>query len=155
MNKRFIILLITSLTLFSACEIDDICVEPTTPNLVLRFYDATSTTTLKANDSLYIWAEGKDSIFLNQTVDSIAIPLNPLATQTVYNLSQGTLSLNKLTITYNPTEEFVSRSCGYRFIYNDITFNVDSPVNGWISSITPATIQSITNQNSAHVQVFH
>ena len=153
--KKYLILLVITFGLISACEIDDICVEPTTPNLVLRFYDATSTTTLKATDSLYIWAEGKDSIFLNQSVDSIAIPLNPLATETVYNLSQGTLLLNKLTITHTAAEEFVSRSCGFRYIYNDVSINVDTPLNSWISSITPITIPSITNQNSAHVQVFH
>lgn len=154
MKKYFIFLLFT-LTIIFACEIDDICVEPTTPNLVLRFYDATSTTTLKATDSLYIWAEGKDSIFLNQSVDSIAIPLNPLATETIYNVSKGTLLLNKLTITHAAEEDFVSRSCGFRYIYSDISIGLDSPSNSWISSITPTTIPSITDQNSAHVQVFH
>ncbi|MCH3884932.1 DUF6452 family protein [Tenacibaculum aquimarinum] len=155
MNKRFLTFLIATVSLISACEIDDICVEPTTPNLVLRFYDATSTTTIKATDSLYIWAEGKDSLYLNEAVDSIAIPLNPLTSETVYNLSQGTLLLNKLTITYTPEEEFTSRSCGYRFTYKDVSLSIDSPSNSWISSLTPTTIPSITNQDTAHVQVFH
>lgn len=153
--KKHFIFFIVALSFFYACDIDDICTDPTTPNLVLRFYDATSTTTLKSTDSLYVWAEGKDSIFLNQSLDSIAIPLNPLATETVYNLSKGTLLLNKLTINYTTEEDYVSRSCGHRFVFKDMVLSIDNPSNSWISTITPNEISSITSQNSAHVQVFH
>ncbi len=156
MKKYFFIVLIF-IGLISACEIDDICTDPTTPNLVLRFYDATSTSTLKVTDSLYIWAVGRtDSIFKNQVTDSIAIPLNPLTTEMVYNLSKGTLLLNKLTISYTVQEEYVSRSCGFRYVYSNVSLAIDAPTNKWISSITPNTvIPIINNQNSAHVQVFH
>lgn len=147
--------LLTFLIAFISCDIDDICVEPTTPNLVLRFYDATSTTTLKTTDSLYIWAEGRDTLFFNQVLDSVAIPLDVSNTTTVYNLSKGTLLLNQLTVDYLPEDEFVSRSCGFRVIFNDVDLSVDNPANSWISSITPDNITTINNQNSAHVQVFH
>lgn len=153
--KRILFILTLLITILYSCEIDDICVEPTTPNLVLRFYDATSTTTLKLTDSLYVWAEGKDSILINQVVDSIAIPINTATTSTVYNLSKGTQLLNKLTISYTTQDDYVSRSCGYKVIFNDVTLSVDSPTNNWISSITPTELTTINSQTSAHVQVFH
>lgn len=155
MKKIFLsILLITCV--ISACSIDDICTEPSTPNLVLRFYDVTSTTTLKSTDSLYVWAEGKDSIIVNQAVDSIAIPLNSEANSTVYNFAKGRNLVNKITVTYTPESEYVSRSCGYRIIFNDANLDLSTPANGWISSIAPRTpIATINSQTSAHVQVFH
>lgn len=154
--KKIILSIIVIASVISACSIDDICTEPSTPNLVLRFYDVTSTSTLKSTDSLYVWAEGKDSILVNQAVDSIAIPLNSEATATVYNFAKGRNLLNKITITYTPESEYVSRSCGYRIIFNDANLDLSTPANGWISSIAPRTsIATINSQTSAHVQVFH
>lgn len=152
--RKILSLLITLIVAYS-CTIDDICTEPTTPQLILRFYDATSTTTLKATDSLYVWAEGKDSLFINQATDSIALPLDINAQTTVYNLAKGTQLLNQITVSYTTEDEFVSRSCGYRVVFNDVNLNLNSPVNSWISSVTPTSLTTINNQTAAHVQVFH
>ena len=150
--KKTPLLIFLIIILISACEKDDFCTQnPVTPNLVLRFYDDTNRETLKSIDVLYVWAEGKDSIYTNVSTDSIAIPLNSLATETIYNFSDGT-TVNKFTITYTPEEEYVSRSCGFRVIFNDATFTSD---NTWITDFTPSTLTTINSQSSAHVQVFH
>ena len=68
---------ISVLCMISSCEKDDICTQnPLTPSLILRFYDAEDISALKTATSLYVWADGKDSIYQNVTTDSIAIPLN-------------------------------------------------------------------------------
>lgn len=150
--KKTPLLIFLIIILISACEKDDFCTQnPVTPNLVLRFYDDTNRETLKNIPTLYVWAEGKDSIYTNASTDSIAIPLNSLATETMYNFSDGT-TVNKFTITYTPEEEYVSRSCGFRVIFNDATFTSD---NTWITDFTPSTLTTINSQSSAHVQVFH
>lgn len=137
--------------LLLACEKDDFCTQnPVTPKLVLRFYDANNRTQPKAVESLHVWASGKDSIVVNQSLDSIAIPLNSIATETVYNFSKGTL-VNQFTISYTPTQIYVSRSCGFKVNFNDVVFNSN---NTWITDINTTTT-TIDNQNSAHVQIFH
>lgn len=150
MRKK--LLLIFIIIVIYACEKDDFCTQnPVTPNLVLRFYDDTNRETLKSVDALYVWAEGKDSIYTNVSTDSIAIPLNSLAGETMYNFSNGT-TVNTFTITYTPEEEYISRSCGFRIIFNDAIFTSN---NTWITDFTPSTLTTINSQSSAHVQVFH
>jgi hypothetical protein len=152
MIKNSVLLFLVSV-IFFACEKDDFCTQnPVTPNLILRFYDDLDRETLKNVSSFYVWAEGKDTIFENVTTDSIYIPLNSLATETVYNLSTEN-TINKFTIKYTPKEEYVSRSCGYSMIFNEVTFSSNSST--WIKDFTPSSITTINNQNTAHVQIFH
>ena len=79
--------ILTILVLFcviTSCEKDDFCtLNPITPKLVLRFYDNVNKTQLKNVNQLYVWAAGKDSILVNQSTDSISIPLNSIANETV------------------------------------------------------------------------
>ncbi|MBT3741689.1 MAG: DUF6452 family protein [Polaribacter sp.] len=150
--RKIIIFIFLSIIIISACEKDDFCVQnPITPNLVLRFYDANNREALKSVSSFYIWAEGKDTIFENISADSIYIPLNSLATETVYNFSKGN-TINQFTIKYTPEDEYISRSCGFRTIFNEVTFISD---NTWISDFTPEEVTTIDHQNEAHVQIFH
>lgn len=135
----------------AACEKDDFCTQnPITPKLVLRFYDTNNRTQPKAVESLYVWASGKDSILANQSLDSISIPLNSIATETVYNFSKGNV-VNQFTISYTPTQIYVSRSCGFKVNFNDVNFNSN---NTWITDIIAKTT-IIDKQNTAHVQIFH
>jgi len=152
MKKNILFIFLVSF-IISACEKDDFCViNPVTPNLVLRFYDDINRETLKNVDDFYVWAEGKDTIFKNVSTDSIYIPLNNLSTETVYNLSTGNI-VNKFTIRYIPKEEYVSRSCGFRMVFNDVTFAPN--LSTWIKDFTPNSLTVIDNQNSAHVKIFH
>jgi hypothetical protein len=129
--------------------------------LVLRLYDATNRDTIKSAKFLSIWAEGKDTIsgYQSVTKDSIAIPLNSLTSESVYhfkiNTLEGNLANNQIetfTIQYAPVHEFVSRSCGYRVLFNEVTFSSN---NTWIQEFTPSTLTTIDNQNAAHVKIYH
>ena len=159
MNKNILYILLFTI-IFSACEKDDICLSPTTPKLILRFYDTANPTEFKSPASLSIWAEGKDSLstYTNVTLDSIAIPLNTNGTQTVYNFKTsetGNIADNKyntLTINYTTEEIFVSRSCGLKSIFNTVTITSDG---GWFQSFTPNSITTIDNETSAHVKIYH
>ena len=138
-------------TFMASCEKDDFCTQnPVTPRLVLRFYDINDRTQPKAVGSLYVWASGKDSILVNQSLDSISIPLNSIASETIYNFSKGS-TVNQFTIRYTPTQIYVSRSCGFKVNFTDVSFTSN---NTWIADITPTTT-TIDNQNAAHVQIFH
>ena len=90
MKKCFGILLLC-LFAFNACEKDDFCTTtPVTPNLVIRFYDKDDITSVKSVSRLSVIAQSKtDSLIETKTLDSIAIPLNGLASETVYILKMN------------------------------------------------------------------
>ena len=76
--KKYLILFIVFLVTQLSCEKDDICVEPITPSLIIKFYDDEDHSQPKQLSSPYIWAVGKDSLsnYSNESLDSIALPLD-------------------------------------------------------------------------------
>jgi len=160
--RKIIFLLGFVLLINTSCEKDDFCLQnPITPSLIITFYDDVNRETPKNVRRLSIIAQSKtDSLFTNSASDSIAIPLNSLDTKTVYvlkkNDADGTRANNQIatfTIEYTPQDTYVSRSCGYKVTFNNITFSKDT--NSWIKDFTPNTSTTIDNQNAAHVQIFH
>lgn len=159
--KKIIALLFLSIVIISACEKDDFCTQnPVTSKLILRFYDTDNTEVLKKVKKLSVWAENKDTIvsYTSIDTDSIAIVLNPNDSKTVYHFKMNDTDGKKInnkeevfTIDYTPENEYISRSCGFKITFNDITF---SPDNTWITGFTQIET-TINNQNAAHVQVFH
>lgn len=146
---------------FNACEKDDICLSSVTPKLILRFYDAANPSTLKSVQNISVWVQGKDTLsnYKSANLDSIAIPLNTNASQTVYNIKKNSVngnivnnSTNQLTITYTTEDVYVSRSCGFKTIFNTVTITAS---NGWVQSFTPSTLTTINNETKAHVKIFH
>ncbi|MFK8060098.1 MAG: DUF6452 family protein [Polaribacter sp.] len=160
--KKTIVLLGFILLIITSCEKDDFCLQnPVTPNLVITFFDDANRLIPKDVERLSIIALSKTAnLITNITTDSIAIPLNSLATETVYKLTMNNVDgatandvIATFTIKYTPKNDYVSRSCGFRVIFDDVSFSAD---NSWIKNITPtSTITNIDNQNSAHVQIFH
>jgi len=158
MKRVIFAILCMLLIIIYSCEKDDFCLtNPVTPNLVIRFYDASNEDNTKQVDSLTVWAEGKDSLYIGVSSDSIALPLNTLANNTVYHLSNGYTTLETFTIQYATEEEYISRSCGFRVIFNDILINRDTTEieDTWITSFTPDTITTINSQENAHIEIFH
>ncbi len=137
-----------------SCEVDDICTETVlTPKLIIRFYDATDTTLLKSVEGIYVWAENKDSLYVNTSVDSIALPLNTQLTTTKYLLSTNSV-VDTLYLHYDNQEIYISRSCGYK--YNFVLQNETHISNEWISSFeTIETPQIIENEQAAHLKIYH
>lgn len=154
--KQTILILLVSVALFSACEKDDFCTQnPVTPRLIIRFYDDTNRETTKRVQNLVINSEANsDTIarYNGVSTDSIVIPLNPNALETIYNFSKDGV-VNQFSINYDIQEEYVSRSCGYKIVYTNLEFS--SPTNTWFTDFTPKTLLNLNDQTTAHVQVFH
>ena len=155
--KKIILLLLISLLLFS-CEKDDICdaSNATTPRLVIEFYDnSVATPTLKSVTNLKAVASGmQEGVVFNNSLpvtnplryltnsNKIYLPLNPSGTTTTYSLKYdfGGASENEDIVTYNYATQavYVSRACGYKYLFNLTNTNtnilsVDS--NNWIKNI--------------------
>ncbi len=170
-NKKHILQLIGScifsLIVFSTCEKDDFCIDnPVTPKLVIRFYDNFNRDLTKRVDRLSIFLENAaDSIIKQQNTDSIAIPLNPadFLNHTTKEITfifrtedekiANTEKEAKLKIAYIPQEDYVSRSCGFRVIFNEVA--LETIESGWIKELNTEDLTTIDNQNAAHIQIFH
>lgn len=148
--KKYILSIIVVITLITSCEKDDICIDPVTSNLVIRFYDNANPTEYKSRVDLYVWAEGRDTIYDDVSTDSIAIPLNPAEDFTIYHLSSDDIE-DTITINYTREEVFVSRSCGYKYNFNDLTLT--DVTNNWIIS-TEITNQTVENETE-HIKILH
>ena len=157
MKKYYLFLSLIAL-LISSCEKDDFCIEPITPNMIIRFYNATNISETKAVTDLTVNPNDLDSIYINVSIDSIVIPLDVTSNQIIYNFSSGT-NVDILTIDYEIEEVFVSRSCGFKAIFNNVTITSDVS-NDWIIGLTETlentiTIPTINDESAAHVQIFH
>ena len=156
--KKYYLLLTLIALLVSSCEKDDFCIEPITPNMVIRFYNATNITQTKPVEDLSVNPEGFDELYSNANLDSILIPLDVTSNQIIYNLSSES-NIDVITINYDVEEVFVSRSCGFKAIFNNVSVSSDVS-NDWIIGLTETlentiTIPTIDNETAAHVKIFH
>jgi len=148
---------------FYSCQKDDICIDPITPNLIIRFYDFTNSAQFKAVNNLQIKNIDIDSIYNNNIVstDSIAIPLNINQDVTKYVLSinsndQTLINSDTITISYTRKPTFVSRSCGFKTVFNNVNISLTTDNDNWIKGIsTIDSLQNITDEKKAHVKILH
>lgn len=148
--KKHLLTIIAIFILIISCQKDDICIDPVTPNLIIRFYDNDNPTEYKSVSDLYVWAEDLDTLYNDATTDSIAIPLNPSQDFTMYHLSSGTTQ-DDIIINYSREEVFVSRSCGFKYNFNDLSLS--DVTNNWILN-TEITNQTVENETE-HIKILH
>ncbi len=155
------------LSIIWSCERDDICIEENTPHLIIRFFDHENPTDYKKVINLKVQIEGIDGDYVNETItaftDSIAIPVKVTEDITSFKLiingnDQDDTNDNEdvFDLNYIREDVFVSRSCGYKTLYYDVTTSLINDNDNWIRSIeTVKDPQDILNQNSDHVKIFH
>jgi len=126
--------------------------------MIIRFYNATNISQIKPVTDLSINPVGYDDIYSIENLDSIVLPLDVTSNQIIYNFSTGS-NQDIITIDYDVEEVFVSRSCGFKAIFNNLTVTSDLS-NDWIIGLTETlentiTITTIENESAAHLQIFH
>ena len=175
--KSFPLFIVTLVLL--GCEKDDICAEstPTTPRLIIRFYDNINQESTKTVTDVVAYGLNEDNtvVILNNqfvaTTDSLILPLQTDKNSTRIVLHKdysiddnGTPDTNDdivlgnpdvITISYEREDVYVSRACGYKTVFNNISFSLENDSDNWIlgSEIAPNT--NVTNETSAHVKIFH
>ena len=168
MKKIIFILLLVICFGQSACERDDICAEttPTTPLLIIRFFDAESPLDAKAPNNLAIVAEGsipeETGFTVTAGTDSIAVPLRTAEDITTYSFiinsqeeDDEPINVDELVFTYIRDEEYVSKACGFRVIYDELLAALDSQDDGaWIQNIIIEN-PTVNDQVEAHISIFH
>ncbi|MCF6350007.1 MAG: DUF6452 family protein [Flavobacteriaceae bacterium] len=142
---------------FISCEKDDICIDPTTPKLIVVFYDNVNQLEKKEVPNLKIEIESL-GVFVPINVtsnDSIRIPLRIDVDLTKIRLSKQETDQEEIvdvfTLNYLRSEIFVSRSCGFKTTYSEVS-DTDLTTN-WINSLT--INQTIADETAKHISIFH
>ena len=156
--KKLLTLSAVLLLCLTACEPDDICLEGTlgTPRLIVVFYDKNQTDTKKSVADLQVKGMGMETLLNDATADSLALPLKTLVSSTSFSLTttqNGNAVEDIITFNYDPEDQFISRACGYKTIFNNLTFSTANSLN-FISSIE-ILISTIPDTNNTHVKILH
>jgi hypothetical protein len=178
--KKIIALLLIVLSTSSSCEKDDICDAntPTTPRLIIEFYDISNPSVLKNVTNLKVIGEGMtEGIIFNPSAtgesqyltngNKIAIPLKIDGDTTTYdfilnsgNANAALIDTDKVTFNYSRENVFVSRACGFKTLFQFASSNriVHTPVPTsklltWMQYISVEK-SNIANENETHIKVF-
>ncbi len=164
-NTLYIALMCVIGTFIVGCEKDEICLADITPKLIIRFYDIENPNEYKKVAKINVQIEGIEGYYFNvsTTTDSIAIPI-----KVTEDISRFKLTINQndaddtndntdvFDLNYIREDIFISRSCGYKTVFNEVTTKLNTDSDNWIKKIeTVANPQNILNQKSKHVKIFH
>ncbi|WP_343697508.1 DUF6452 family protein [Flavobacterium sp.] len=180
--KKIVSLLLIFTFGLSGCEKDDICDAntPTTPRLVIEFYDNAAPTVLRPVTNLKVVGVGKDdtdAIVFNENGTSvtkyltsgskISIPLKTDGTSTsykfIFNATSASPNTDVLTFNYATQSVYVSRACGFKTTFTlnprDATANSGliktDPAGDGIWMLNVNVVESnIELENETHVKVY-
>lgn len=177
-NYNVIPLLVIAFLLIS-CERDDICPgsTPTTPSVIIELYDFANQESSKNVFGLVVAGVGNEFVlpgFNMVTTNKLILPLKTDQNTTQYLLikeasinNNGTPNdttddtydgnYDTLTINYDRKDVYVSRACGYKTIFENVTLNLDSSdTDPWILSQQPLNPnQTVENETTTHFNIFH
>ncbi|MGB3776029.1 MAG: DUF6452 family protein [Leeuwenhoekiella sp.] len=165
MVKRYILCCLLFLLALSACERDDICAEstPTTPLLVIAFFDENNRTQSKPINLEVSAVGGMDTIKIeNDTI--ISIPLRTDATNTSFifyknrnipGAVEDPDNRDRVTFNYNINEIYIDRACGFKVNYDALTAQaIGGSDDRWISDIS-INNSTIINDSTYQVSIIH
>jgi len=170
------ILLIAMLSI--SCERDDICPDatPTTPRLIIDLLDALNPDTKKNGFDLVVIGVDNDDFlpdYIFQDTDDLILPLRTDDNTTEYILikeasvnDNGTPNDNtddfvdgnqdRITLNYSREEVFVSRACGFKTIFKNVTLTIVQDGDNWMLSREPLTDnQSVEDETTTHFNISH
>ena len=152
--------------LLAGCTRDDICPEdtPTTPLLIITFKDFSNRTLAKNVPNLQV-RDAEDSsiiLFSTTTTDSIAIPLRNFANRTELIFTRdansddlGGPNEDQFNLVYTTEDIYINRACGFKSNYNEVAGQLINESGGnWIFSFEVLTT-TISDQDEAHLTLFH
>jgi hypothetical protein len=165
--KKYIIIISVVIIAFSLwnCEKDDICAEttPTTPRVVIEFYDFANPTVLKNVTSLGVVAPGFTQGFGFSGVSKAILPLKTTDDSTILQFIQNGSdedatndNLDEIIFNYSRQVIYVSRACGYKTNFTlDATIGavLTTDSNNWIQNITIEQ-PIIANENEIHIKIY-
>ncbi len=167
MIKRFFkysFFILGTFLLLISCERDDICPAstPTTPFLIIEFFDVAEPDQNKNAQLLSFVAENSTDTIALGTTDSIALPLNTNQNTTQFQLIRNTgdeefENADTVRFIYEVDEVFVNRACGFKAVFRDLSAirTIENPAsNNWIRSVSTEQL-NVENEQNTHVFILH
>jgi hypothetical protein len=162
----------------SSCEKDDICDPntPTTPRLIISFYDINNSAVKKNVTRLKVIGDGQtEGIVFNESAlddekyltsgDSIGIPLKTDADTATFsfilnsgNPNPSLTNTDKIKFNYTRQNVYVSRACGFKTIFKldpEVPFEHTDPAGDglWMQNIERINL-NIEYENETHLKVY-
>ena len=171
--KKITTLLLLLVCIAFSCERDDICPEdtPTTPRLIVEFRDITLTDNTKNVPGLRIEDFNDDTRTLDEdhsitSEDQMLLPLNTNTNETKYRVYRDyendedviTGNPDVITITYETSEIYVSRACGYKTVFENVVLTItpETGSDNWMLFAAPENEnQSVINEDEIHYTIRH
>ncbi|MBC7440657.1 MAG: hypothetical protein H7250_11825 [Flavobacterium sp.] len=177
--KKILLIFIIAMLTFS-CEKDDICdaSTPTTPRLIIKFYDIQNPATVRSVLNLKITSlvngvekaiifDKTNTDILNDTIVALPLKINENLTKYkfIFNSKAENPSLiseDNLTFNYARKDEFVSRACGFKTLFemnagnqNSVILNENPGITSgnWIKDLQ-ITQAKIYTENETHIKIF-
>ena len=163
--RTLLLLGIFTLTV-NSCERDDICAAstPTTPQLVISFYDVNDETQAKPIN-LSVYEKGRPDTIINFTNDTmVTVPLRTDVDETVFIFTKNPDipdaedepdNQDQVTFSYNTNEVYIDRACGFKVTYEGLTAQkLPLEDTAWIDRIDIIN-STIVNEDTTHVNIIH
>ncbi|WGD34324.1 DUF6452 family protein [Olleya sp. YS] len=165
-----LVLLFVMLASVFTCERDDLCPEttPTTPSLIIEFFDNATQDSPKNVFDLYVIGEDNNIVLPGYSLvdtNELILPLRTDQDSTTFKIisnavldSDGNLTDDGnediVTISYQREDVYVSRACGYKTIFNNVVVSVDGGTDGnWII-FTEAAFDNLTIEDETITHYF-
>lgn len=171
------LILVLIIGIVLSCERDDICPEssPTTPKLIVHFYNRVDTETIKFVPQIRVQGVNNDEVLEGYNavnVQKLELPLRTDTTATQYRLRKDYSNNNNgtpddpnddfpngnediITIKYTTEQVFVSRACGYKTVFKNVSLTIEPDSGAWIVSRQSVTDnQSVEDETTAHFHLF-
>lgn len=165
MIKNGFLLMLVVLLISLSCERDDICAASTstTPQLTIGFLDSDNINEAKPLNINIYKTDRSDSITYSNA-STLKIPLRTDTTATVLIFvknpnnpvaAEDPDNTDIVTFTYEPEEIFISRACGYKVVFNNLTIQNNPGTDGrWIDDIL-INNRTIANEDTTQVFIRH
>ena len=126
MKARFVGELLLAIALISAVSCTSDSCDDTGEAPLLMSMQYTDSETATPVDSISVFGLGLEMLYDTVSTSSVSLPLNPAEDQVSFGIRKGSVT-DTLTIYYESTLTFLSKACGYSYIYkvSDIVFTTN------------------------------
>ncbi|MGB5417269.1 DUF6452 family protein [Algibacter sp.] len=176
MKKISLLVIILIIAGNYSCERDDICPDSTstTPRLIIDFIDATDPDVSKNVFDLVVIGVDNEAFISDYyftTSNTVTLPLKTTDNTTEYILiedaevnNNGTPddatddyidgNQDRIILNYSREDVYVSRACGYKTIFKNVTLTIVNDGDNWLLSREPLTDnQSVEDETTTHFNI--
>jgi len=164
--KKYFYLIIGIFFLLTSCQHNDICTEnqPSTPKLVIKFYDYEFPDHLKPIEEFNAKAVHVEEFYYenNKNDTLVKIPLQTTENTTTYEFvihkdqEEEEEKSQQIKFSYSTEEVYINRPCGFRNTFDNFQAElIEENSADWIKEIEILEENIIDDENTTHLYIYH